>query len=244
MINYESYAGVLSSSVKAPCAEAAYRDLLLSLVDSETVWLDLGCGRFLVREWLPDAQQSQLHLSQTCKRIVGIDLEEDDVRLNPYIHEAWVGSIERLPFPNNSFSLITAQMVVEHLSNPLRVMRECMRVLAPGGTFIALTPNLKNLLVAAASLIPDAAKRPLTQRAQSRSAHDIFQTHYRMNTPAAFKKMLGLVGMQVEFIEHIDGSPDLKFVPVLNKIEEWIRSVQPEALRSDLLVLAAKPLAA
>src|SRR5215469_2798213 len=113
MFNYESYAGVLAPRVNRPCAEAAYRNLLFSLVDRETEWLDLGCGRSLIREWLPDAHAAQLQFSRTCRRIVGIDLEENDLALNPYIHEACVGSVDRLPFPDASFNLITAQMVIE-----------------------------------------------------------------------------------------------------------------------------------
>lgn len=243
MSNYESYAGSLAPPVNCPCAEAAYRNILFSLIDRETEWLDLGCGRFLIREWLPDAKATQLQFSRTCKRIVGIDLEEKDVEQNPYIHEACVGSVERLPFPDESFNLITAQMVIEHLANPLAAVKECARVLGPGGTFLALTPNLKNLLVAAASIIPNAIKRAFTERAQSRDAHDIFPTHYRMNTSAALRKTLALAGMEVEFIDYIDGSPDLQFAPVLNKIEQLVRAVQPNALRSDLLVLARKPFA-
>ncbi|GGA78602.1 hypothetical protein GCM10011507_32290 [Edaphobacter acidisoli] len=182
-----------------------------------------------------------MQFSRVCKRIVGIDLEEKDLELNPYIHEACVGSIERLPFPDSSFNLITAQMVIEHLANPSEVVGECARVLAPGGAFLALTPNLKNLLVAAASGIPNAIKRAFTWRAQSRDPHDIFPTHYRMNTSATLEKTLANAGMQVEFIEYINGSPDLAFVPVLNKIEQLIRAMQPETFRSDLLVLARKP---
>lgn len=241
MFEYESSAGVLTPHINSSCAEAAYRDSLLSLVDEETVWLDLGCGRFLIREWLPDAQAVQLQFSRTCKRIVGVDLEEKDLGRNPYIHEAYVGGIERLPFPDCSFNLITAQMVIEHLTNPSDVVKECARVLAPGGVFLVLTPNLKNLLVAAASIIPDAVKRDFTWRVQSRDPHDIFPAHYRMNTSATLKKTLSTAGMQIEFVEHINGSPDLASIPVINKIEQLLRTIQPEALRSDLLVLARKP---
>lgn len=224
-------------------AEVAYRDILFTLVNENTEWLDIGCGRSLIREWLPKAHEAQLQLHHMCKRIVGIDLEDADVRQNPYIHEGYVGDVEHLPFPDGSFNLITAQMVVEHIADPLAMLKECARVLVPGGQFFFITPNLRNWLVSIANLVPYAIKQPLTAFAQSRKNRDIFPTQYRMNTAAAVHKILSVAGMQPEFIEYIDGSPDLAFVPFLNKIEQWIRAVQPETLRSDLLVLARKPFA-
>ncbi|HEV7138769.1 MAG TPA: class I SAM-dependent methyltransferase [Steroidobacteraceae bacterium] len=224
-----------------PHAEAAYRNVLCSLVNRDTEWLDLGCGRSLIRDWLPGAHDVQMQLRHTCKRIAGIDLEKADVDRNPYIHEAYVGSVEQLPFADRSFSLVTAQMVVEHVSAPLAMLKECARVLVPGGHFLFITPNLKNLLIAAASIVPDAIKRPLTSLAQMRDANDIFPTRYRMNTSAAIEKTLSLAGMTPELIEHIDGFPDLTGLPFVSLVERLIRAIQPQTCRSDLLVLARKP---
>lgn len=221
-------------------AEVAYRDILLSLATQHTEWLDLGCGRSLIREWLPGAHETQLQLHRTCKRIAGIDLEAADVNGNPYIHERHVGSIEQLPFPDGSFNLVTAQMVVEHVSTPLEMLKECARVLAPGGHFVFVTPNLHNWLIAVASIIPDAIKRPFTVFAQTRRSQDIFPAHYRLNTSTSIKQSLSLSGMTAESLEYIDGSPDLVSLPVLDRIERWIRTLQPRACRSDLIVHARK----
>lgn len=222
-------------------AEDAYRDIVLSLADQDTEWLDLGCGRSLLPSWLPGAQEDQAMLRRICKRIAGIDLEDADVHQNPYIHERYVGNIEHLPFPDTSFNLVTAQMVVEHLQAPLAMFRECARVLVPGGHLVFVTPNLENWLIAAASMIPDRIKRPLVAIAQVRRHDEIFHVHYRMNTFADIEKALVLAGMVSERIECIDGSPDFYNVPLLDRIERWIRSVQPQARRSDLLVHARKP---
>lgn len=45
-----------------------------------------------------------------------------------------------LPFPDGSFDAILATDVVEHLADPLAVLQECYRVLAPGGRLFASFP--------------------------------------------------------------------------------------------------------
>ena len=45
-----------------------------------------------------------------------------------------------MPFPDNTFDHILAQMVFEHLTNWETVLMECHRVLRPGGTIQIIVP--------------------------------------------------------------------------------------------------------
>jgi ubiquinone/menaquinone biosynthesis C-methylase UbiE len=47
---------------------------------------------------------------------------------------------ERLPFPDNSFDVVTSYDVLEHVENVHLVLKESRRVLKPGGTFYAVFP--------------------------------------------------------------------------------------------------------
>jgi SAM-dependent methyltransferase len=49
-----------------------------------------------------------------------------------------------LPYPSESFDLVTSTEVIEHLENPRRFFREVARVLKPGGQIILSTPNVLN----------------------------------------------------------------------------------------------------
>ncbi len=46
-----------------------------------------------------------------------------------------------LPFPNASFDLVWCSEVIEHLRNYRGAVREALRVLRPGGSYIFTTPN-------------------------------------------------------------------------------------------------------
>ena len=59
------------------------------------------------------------------------------------------GLLEEQRFPDASFDAITSFEVLEHLREPLPLMRECTRLLAPGGVMCVTTGNAASWTVAA-----------------------------------------------------------------------------------------------
>jgi SAM-dependent methyltransferase len=51
------------------------------------------------------------------------------------------GTAEALPFPDDSFDLVTCQTVLIHVADPRAVIGEMMRVTKPGGSVLAAEPN-------------------------------------------------------------------------------------------------------
>ena len=51
------------------------------------------------------------------------------------------GDGENLPFPSDSFDLVTCRLAMHHFPHPAQAIRECVRVLMPGGT-LGLTDNI------------------------------------------------------------------------------------------------------
>lgn len=54
-------------------------------------------------------------------------------------------NIDKLPYEDEGFDLVVAFQVLEHLENPFYFMRECKRVLKPGGTLLLSIPNIFTL---------------------------------------------------------------------------------------------------
>ncbi|MBU2488742.1 MAG: class I SAM-dependent methyltransferase [Proteobacteria bacterium] len=59
-----------------------------------------------------------------------------------------------LPLPDAAFSCVFSLDVLHHLDEPGRVIREIRRVLAPGGLYVAIEPNLLNPGMLLAHLLP------------------------------------------------------------------------------------------
>lgn len=93
--------------------------------------LDLGCGsdyRFL----------KKIHsIAQKC---YGLDIKVSE-HVNGNITLIQHDIIKGLPFPDSSTDQITILAVIEHIHNPLPVLRECHRIISPGGRIILTTPS-------------------------------------------------------------------------------------------------------
>jgi len=60
--------------------------------------------------------------------IVGIDYDLYSLKNHTNIPNKTVGDITKLPFKENSFHLLTANMVAEHISDPEALFREAKRI--------------------------------------------------------------------------------------------------------------------
>ncbi len=55
------------------------------------------------------------------------------------------GTVEAQRYPDNSFDVIIMNHVIEHVHDPLSLLRECYRILRPGGKLAIVTPNILSL---------------------------------------------------------------------------------------------------
>jgi len=195
-------------NIMATFAEAYYRERLIQLVSDSSEWLDLGCGHQLLPGWLKTSQADQKTLSSRCKRLTGIDASAEAMARHPYLHERVVGDIQRLPFPENSFTLLTARSVVEHIEQPAPFLSEAYRVLKPGGHFLFATPNYHHYQFLVASLLPEHVKVWLIRYLEGRTEEDIFKAYYRLNVPSQVEKLAVAVGFDIDSVDTIECLPE------------------------------------
>jgi 2-polyprenyl-3-methyl-5-hydroxy-6-metoxy-1,4-benzoquinol methylase len=109
-----------------------YVDFVSAVAPAGCRILDVGCG---------SGWSSNL-LAEKGYSVAGVDLdanafepaETQDCRF-------YAGSVMELPFPDNSFDVVTSYQMLEHVPDPELALREMLRVLKPGGKFCLVGPN-------------------------------------------------------------------------------------------------------
>ena len=61
--------------------------------------------------------------------------------------QVYQGTLQQVALPSESFDVVTLMDVLEHIAEPLDLMREIYRVLRPGGIVYVVTPNFGSFFV-------------------------------------------------------------------------------------------------
>jgi SAM-dependent methyltransferase len=111
--------------------------------------------------------------------VVGIDVDKAalDNAAELGIETIWTDAEEPIPFDDESFDVVVAGELLEHVRDPGALVAEADRVLRPRGTFVGSVPNafrLKNRLRFLAGRHPETDP-----------------THLHMFTPTDVRRLLG-----------------------------------------------------
>jgi SAM-dependent methyltransferase len=80
--------------------------------------------------------------------VVGVDVDRDalaQAAASLGIATVWADVEEQLPFDGESFDVVVAGELIEHLREPERLVTEVRRVLRPDGVFVGSVPNFFRL---------------------------------------------------------------------------------------------------
>jgi SAM-dependent methyltransferase len=97
--------------------------------DRDAELLDVGCGDAWLAEHFP--------------AYTGVDLSADAVAAarERGLRVLQASADEPLPFDDRSFDAVVLKDVLEHVDNPVALVREVLRVLRPGGLAFASSPD-------------------------------------------------------------------------------------------------------
>lgn len=130
------YDSVYYKSTPERISSSSHLRALARRIGVESGWrvLDVACGR---GEWLLACQEKGAipHGIDLSERAVAVCLE------NLKEGEYEVGAAETLPWPTDSFDLVSCLGALEHFVDPQEALREMVRVARPGAPLLLLVPN-------------------------------------------------------------------------------------------------------
>ncbi len=180
-----------------------YRDTLSPYVTPGCDWLDLGCGHSVFGTWMVEDEKV---FTARAGAVVGIDLDMPGLKAHQGLRHKVYGDLQYLPFPSGHFDVVTANMVVEHLPAPARILAEIRRVLKPGGVFVFHTTNIGNPIMRLSAKAPQWLKNRLALLLEGRAEEDVFKTFYQLNSPEAVRRQAAHTGFTPEQINLVSTS--------------------------------------
>jgi len=216
-----------------------YAECIESAVTERDVWLDAGCGRRILHMWR--SIEDERDLVDRAKLVIGCDVDAPAIRLHRTVKRLSVADLTALPYRSGCASLVTCNMVVEHLEQPGRVFAEFTRILRPGGRVIIHTPNAWSYFVFASRFLPRWGKLRLDQRPPD----EIFPTKYRANTRSRLGRLMAQAGLLEQSFRYLASNAAIQNVRWISALElSWIRlTLLPilEAFRVTILATYRKP---
>jgi SAM-dependent methyltransferase len=216
-----------------------------ALVDEKSRVLDFGAGR---GHWavdpMPQIAKQLRWLRGRVNEVVGTDVDPV-VLTNPSLDEAHVvGLGEPLPFEDESFDLVVADYVLEHVNagDAPDLAADVMRVLKPGGWFAARTPNKWGMIGLGARAIPNRLHVRMLNRLQpGRKAEDVFPTRYSMNTRSELRRLFA--GHGVHVYGHSSEPQYVGRSAVAWRLAAAVDRLTPQRLASTLMIFVQKEVA-
>ncbi len=139
--------------------------------------LDVGCADGRALNWYRQIEEFKVET-------YGVDFDEIAVEMAREAgHQVFLGRFEEADIGENSFDLVVATHVIEHVADPREFAAKAYKVLKPGGIFLCETPNASS---------PDAR---LFRRQHWGGYH--FPRHWVFYTPESIKTMATSVGFEV-----------------------------------------------
>jgi SAM-dependent methyltransferase len=135
--------------------------------------LDLGCGPGIFPAMLS---------SRGC-RAFGVDLDPNAFFPEPLHEDVVIADAVRLPFPADSFAMVTASNLLFLVPDPVEVLRECARLLLPTGQVALLNPS-ENLDQSSALALAEARGLDLRSRETLLHWAQMAESHARWDLAA------------------------------------------------------------
>lgn len=191
-----------------------YEAMLTRLITEGCNWADLGCGRDI----FPSNIDLGKILAQRANHVLGIDPDEN-INENPYISEAFQGTVDQYAGKPGFFDVVTLRMVAEHVQQPGETISSLHRMVRTGGTVVLLTPHKWAPLSLMARWTPFWLHHPLKRFFWGTEKQDTFPVAFKMNTHRELIRIFGNSGFNPVYYRLLHDCSVFSRFKFLNRIE-------------------------
>jgi SAM-dependent methyltransferase len=204
----------------------AYAETLSRLVRPDIRWLDAGCGHKILAR---NHEKQEREIVKRTRFAVGCDTVVESNHQHRSLEKIIPCELSSLPFSDDSFDLVTLNMVAEHLVEPSRVFSELARVLDRDGQLVIHTPCASSyeiwLIRLGWKLLAKNLGFWMIRLTKGREPGNVFPTFYRANTRRILSKLMCEAGLVEGELRVIEGRPFFYFAAPLSILEiavEWL----------------------
>lgn len=194
-----------------------YREVLLENIKSGkvNVWVDAGGGSD------PGLQTKHYDYLKNIE-IISCDKNKKTLRKNKYANRTISCNLKNIPLNDNFADIVTLRMVVEHLEDPINVLKSLSRILKKRGKLIIYTPNAINYVSLISRLFPESYKGRI--RKKWWGIGDVGYTYYKANTRKRLRSILRELGFEEKYFYYLP-FPILPYSHKLHFIESSFASL-------------------
>lgn len=182
-----------------------FHDLLKKFAGKgETNVLEIGPG--------PSNRTSDFLMANT-GNLDGLDIDSRAFE-NTALQRVMIYNGGIFPIKDETYDLVVADYVMEHVEHPEAMLNEILRVLQPEGLFVFRTPNLFHYVNLISMFTPHRFHLFVANRARARSRDSVepYPVFYRFNSPSAIKRMGNNTGFDILELRLVEKEPSyLKF---------------------------------
>ncbi|MFZ5424659.1 MAG: class I SAM-dependent methyltransferase [Patescibacteria group bacterium] len=155
--------------------------------------LDAGCGN---GNFVIDENRELISWA------VGLDVKPEFTSKNICLDQIEYGSLNTIPFENNSFDSVISLWVLEHIHNANNTFKEINRVLKLNGVFLFATPNKNYLPLRLLDLLKSSKiNHTLNRSLFGREAKEVFEAYYEANSLKTLNHLAEKNGFSVEVLK-------------------------------------------
>lgn len=188
----------------------------LSLPNDAIHILDIGCGSGRISKQLQDLGY----------RVSGLDFSEEAVKkaVARGIEAKQANLDDGIPFPDAAFHVVWAGDIIEHVFDPIGLLRESARVLKPGGVMLITIPSDVGLVSRIKMLFGISHQEGMYMTSG-------FYKHHTFFTPRLIRFMLEKAGLHIA---------DFRKILILGKKRYEVSILPSSAFFNEMVIRAKK----